>query len=1075
MLKKIPMKTNKFISYTLLILFTHSILAQKEYLQYRSANNPLYWKNRKPYMGYWQQDVHYSIYAKLNDTTNIISGEEEIIYWNNSPDQLTELFFHLYNNAQCKNSYLSDLYRNNKIPLKYGKYRENNLGTEILSIQINGQNITNYEIDNTIMRVPLAQKLLPNDSLVIKIKFRTYFDKEAIRNRMKMFESFGYKHYDIVHWYPRLSVYDHKMKWDTQQHLDHEFYGDFGSYYVELSLPNYYIVDGTGILINENEVLPKELRQKLDLSNFKTKPFNSPPSEIIKPDGTYKTWKFSAINVHDAAYTADPTYRIDEKIINGVRCIALVQEPHAAGWLNATEYMTKIIDVNSKNIGPYYYPKMICADAQDGMEYPMLTLDGGFDPYYRTLLIHEMTHNWFFGMLGSNETYRAFLDEGFTQFYTADTYQQIDGPFSYRYLPENKYEKIFFEPMKELDASVYTPYYTNVGVQQMDMPLNTHSDDFNGEIRHGGGYGLVYFKTATMLKNLEYVLGRKLFDEGMQYYFHKWKFAHPYPEDFRESIIEYTKTDLNWFFDQWLETTKTIDYKICSVKRKGNGVYQIKFKRKGEMQMPIDFAIVDKNDSAHHYYIPNTWFERPTNANKLPRWIGWGPKLKTTYIATVNIGQGNKIKQVMIDPSYRLADIDWTNNVYPFKTEVNFDPKIYQPLNWKYYEMKIFPALWYNGFDGIKIGANLTGNYLNTKNIFDLSFYFNSGLAQNYLDTNISKNSFYPFSVMLSYKTSLLKKIMKKTFVFADGRYIDGLKFASLGFEKFIKNDQWRFYIYYKAMWRDVWQDSVYLLNPSEWTYKALNGAFHIGFENNYHHINGNGQLSMDIRASAFSKYTDYSYIRLQNTHHLNLWKTIFHTRIFAQYGIGNFIPSESMLYVAGANPEEMMDNKYTRSMGIIPPNWAKYDNVTNHFAYGGGLNLRGYNGYLLPYLNQDATLRYNYKGLSGAAVNAELELTPLFSFLKIKKLKNAVQLQPYLFGDIGTININYTNEVWKFSEPMADAGAGIALKISKWGPLTKVNPFIIRFDAPLFINRLPYAEKDYFQFRWLISINRAF
>ncbi|GIV27068.1 MAG: hypothetical protein KatS3mg027_0882 [Bacteroidia bacterium] len=1006
-------------SITVLLLelaFSLSIYSQKEYLQYRSQENPLYWKNRKPHAAYWQQDVHYNIYAKLNDTTNIIDGYEEIIYWNNSPDKLNELFFHLYNNAQCKNSYLSDLYKNNRIPLKYGKYRENNLGTEVVEILIErkilnqcdsimniqavdantikesysvvcdtikvNQRIKNYEIDNTVMRVPLEFPLLPNDSIVIKIKFRTYFDKEAIRNRMKMFESFGYKHYDIVHWYPRISVYDHKMKWDTHQHMDHEFYGDFGSYYVELSLPEQYVLDGTGILLNEKEALPEELRKKLDLSNFKNKPFNSPPSEIIKPTGKYKTWKFSAINVHDVAYTADPTYRIDEKIYNGIRCIALVQEPHAIGWLNATDYMTKIIAVNSKNIGPYYYPKMICADAQDGMEYPMLTLDGGFDPFYRTLLVHEMTHNWFYGMVGSNETYRAFLDEGFTQFYTADTYQQIDGPFSYNHLPQNKYEKLSFDPIREMDASVYNPYYNYVVMQQFDMPLNTHSDDFNGGIRHGGGYSLVYFKTATMLKNLEYILGRKLFDEAMQYYFHKWKFAHPYPEDFRETIIEYTKTDLNWFFDQWLETTKTIDYKVSRVKRIGNGQYKVTFKRKGEMQMPIDFTVIDKNDSAIHYHIPNNWFVKPTNANVLPRWIGWGHKLKTTYTTTLNLGKDNGIKQLIIDPSYRLADVDWTNNYYPNskKYEVNFDWKVYKPVNWKIYEMKLFPVLWYNGFDGIKVGANLTGDYLKFKNVFDATLYFNTGFVQNYLDDAVPRNRFYPFSFLFNYKTRL-NFLGKQTYLFADGRFIDGLKLASLGLEKFYNNQQTRLYIYYKAIWRDQWRDSVYLFNSYLWSRNVLNGSFHFGVEQNYGHNNVKGQFSIDLRASAFSSWVDYSYVRIQNILRFKLWKFDLHTRAFAQHGMGSFIPGESALYVAGASPEEMMDNKFTRSMGIIPPDWIKYGAVTNHFALGGGLNLRGYNGYVLPVQDRDGTLVYNFLGLSGGFIKCRVGVYSIIFF----------------------------------------------------------------------------------------------
>ncbi len=1057
----------------ILFLLSSFLFSQNEYVQYKSKANTLYWKNRKPYEGYWQQDVHYNIHAALNDSTDIITGEEEIIYWNNSPDELSEIFFHLYNNAQCKNSYLSDLYKNNKAPLKYGKYREKNVGIEIIDISIQGQGASKYEIDNTIMKLALDKKLKQNDSIVIKVKFKTYFDKEAIRNRMKLFNAFGYKHYDVVHWYPRVSVYDKKMRWDTQQHMDHEFYGDFGSYYVEFSFPNNYIVDGTGIMLNEDEVMPKTLRQQLDISNFLKKPFNSAPSEIVKKNNTYKTWKFSAINVHDVAYTADPTYRIGEKTINGIRCIALVQEPHAVGWYNAADYMTKIIETNTQNIGRYYYPKIICADAQDGMEYPMLTLDGGFDPYYRTLFIHEMTHNWFFGMVGSNETYRAFLDEGFTQFYTADTYQFIDGPFVPEQVPTNFYEKSFFDQTKEIDASVYNPYYYYVVMQKKDMSLNTHSDDFNGALRHDGGYGLVYYKTATMLKNLEYVLGRKLFDESMKHYFEKWKFCHPYPEDFRESIIEYTQTDLNWFFDQWLETTKTIDYKISKIKRiKKTESYQITFKRKGEMQMPLDFVVIDKQDSAHYFHIPNTWFEKNTSATKLPRWIGWGNKLKPTYTATVNIH--SKIKQVVIDPTYRLADVDWTNNIKPIKLDVKFDSKTNQQLNWKSYDMRLGPNIWYNGYDGLKFGLTLSGNYLKIKHQFDATLWFNSGFLQNYLDTSVGKASHYNLSALLNYKTAI-NKIFNNSNVYLQGKLLDGLKSGLAGVEHYSYNRKTRYYIYYKAMWRDQNRDLVYLLLPNEWTNKTLNGAFHFGVEKNYNYNSGFGQIMLDIRASAFSNATDYSYAQVQHINTQKISKLNFRTRLFAQYGVANAAPYESMLYVAGANPEMMMDNKYVRSMGIIPPDWAKYGAVTNHFSYGGGLNLRGYNGYVLPTLNKDGSIQYNYKGLTGFSANAELEFGQLFSFLKIKKLGNAVKIEPYFFGDVGTININKPNTALKFYDALVDAGAGVALTINKWGPITQVKPLTIRFDSPMFINRLPYNETTYFQFRWLLTINKSF
>ena len=1055
----------------LLLLLPICVLAQTEYIDYRSVTNPLYWKNRKPFAGYWQQDVHYTIKAEINDSSDIVTGHQELTYWNNSPNDLSFVYFHLYNNAQCKDSYLSDLYKNNDYHLKYGKYREKNLGTTVDKIVLNGKELKT-ELDNTILKVYLPKPIPSGESVTFEIDFKTYFDKEVIRNRMKMFNAFGNKHYDLVHWYPRISVFDRKMNWDTDQHMDHEFYGDYGTFYVELTLPNYYIVDGTGTMVNEKEMLPDSLRAKLDISNFLTKPWNSPPSTIVKKDGTKKTWKFSATNVHDVAFTADPTYRIGETLSEGVRCIALVQEPHAAGWRNATQYMAKIVEVNNYNIGKYYYPKMICADANDGMEYPMITLNGGFDPGYRTLFIHEMTHNWFFGIVGSNETYRAFLDEGFTQFYTADSYQFIDGPLVKSPPLKSKYAQKFTNPVRVIDEQIYNGYYGSVVTRGEEVPLNTHSDDFNGGIRHGGGYSSVYFKTATMLKNLEYVLGRAFFDKAIQHYYNQWKFCHPYPEDFRNSVIQYTGIDLNWFFDQWLETTKTIDYKIGRVKKKGKGVYELTFKRKGSMQMPVDFTIIDKNDSAHHYYIPNNWFEKPTRANTLPRWIGWGPKLKPTYTTTVHIS--NKIKNVIIDPSYRLADVDMLNNVKRNKIDITYDSKIYNPQNWKQYDMRVRQALWYNGYDGVKIGEHLNGNYLNVKHVFDLTAWFSTGLGQIGFDTTVSTNSYNPISILFNYKTTL-NRYIKKTNLYLQLRSIDGLDGGTIGLEKKSNNDKTRFYTHYKAMLRDLPQDMIYLLNKNEWGYQKFNSTMHFGMEHNYRYHRGVGNIMLNLFASAFTKDYDYSGIKLTVVNRNDLGKININTRVFAQAGFGNNIPSESALYVAGANNEELMDNKYTRSIGIFPFEWAGFGNNTNHFTAGGGLNLRGYSGYLLADKGPDGLIRYNYKGISGASFNTEIEFGELFSFMNFKFLKNSIKLQPYLFGDAGLINTNYTFEANKMSELMYDAGVGTTFSILRWGPLYGIAPLTIRFDMPLFISRLPYNEKDYFQFRWMIGINKAF
>lgn len=161
--------------------------------------------------------------------------------------------------------------------------------------------------------------------------------------------------------------------------------------------------------------------------------------------------------------------------------------------------------------------------------------------------------------------------------------------------------------------------------------------------------------------------------------------------------------------------------------------------------------------------------------------------------------------------------------------------------------------------------------------------------------------------------------------------------------------------------------------------------------------------------------------------------------------------------------------------MGFFPKEWGNYGNMTNHFTAGGGLGLRGYSGYLLAQKNADGTITYNYKGITGAAFNAEIEFGKLFKFINPKFLKNSVKIQPYLFGDAGIINTNPAGTANVMSDVMADAGIGTTFSIVRWGPLYNVKPLTVRFDFPLFVSRLPFEEKDYLQFRWMIGINKAF
>jgi len=1034
---------------------------------FRSADNSLYWKNRAPKTDYWQQDVHYRIAASVDEETDIISAKMELSYWNNSPDTLHEVFFHLYQNAFQPNSYADKNDQAQSRKNSFGKYEQDGKGTEVLSLSMNGKAVE-QQLDNTILRIIPNQPILPNSKTEFNVEFKTYFDQGSMGRRMKLFDSGEFTHYDGVHWYPRISVYDRKFGWTTDQHLGSEFYGDFGTYDVALTFASNYILDATGFLLNRDVVLPPDLRQKLDIKNFADKPQNQKASVIIPYDSSeHKTWIFHAENVHDFAFTADPNYRIGEAEWNGIKCYALAQEGNASSWQNAAEYTAKTIKVFSEGVGLYKYHKMIVADAEDGMEYPMLTLDGGGDPDYRGLLVHEIGHNWFYGQVGNNETYRAALDEGFTQYLTAYGMRKIDGDTVVEEPSDNWYRKKFEKEKLVMDDEIYYGFMRSA-MNYSDPRLNTHSDEFEKDYRDG--FGHVYYKTATMLYNLEYVLGDTLFANALKHYFNQWQFCHPYFEDFRSSIIRYTKVDLNWFFDQWLESQKRIDYAITRVRKSDEkGKYILKFKRKGDMQMPLDFQVVDNNDSIHRFHVSNTWFSKETDATVLPKWTGFN-HLNKTYEAEITIPEG--IKQVQIDPTNRLADVYMLDNSSKSNISIELDHQVYNRPDWHKYEFAARPDLWYNGFDGMKFGIHLNGGHFNTNHVFNFYLWANSGFGQWDVPENVEKNQFMQMNFLFDYKTSL-SRYWKNSEVNVAARILDGLYNAELGFSKQTRKKNTTFKLYFRSLYRHGDRDIAYLLNRNTWNANMWNNSFNLDVKHTYRYGSGNGELNIGLRSSALGSDYDYHQLKLEAKNSTKLWRLVLKTRLFAQLGTGSNWAPESQLYLGGANPEQMMDNKFVRSSGIFPSSWATFQESNNRLHYGGGLNLRGYVGYLAPENVEDGVV-LAFAGISGASINAELEFDEIFG-LRPWWTRNWLDIDMYLFGDLGFISTNKPNETLAFAKPRADAGLGASITIKKWGALDKVKPLTVRFDMPLFLNRTPALDPEPWAFRWMLGISRAF
>ncbi|MBT3207098.1 MAG: M1 family metallopeptidase [Bacteroidetes bacterium] len=1057
-------KRHVFVIVALLIntfLFAQKYNPLQKPNTYQNVDNPLYWKNRKPIEGYWQQDVHYKIKARLDEETDIVYGEEILKYTNNSPHELHHVFFHLYQQAFQPGSYADNQLKNVEYFRQYGSYEQQKLGC-IIEFVKHDNKILKTEIDNTIIKVFLEKPLKSGETIEFNIKFKAYFEIDTEWRRMGVYKVQNFKHYNGGHWYPRIAVYDMKFGWATDQHFGKEFYGDFGTYDVELTLASNFIVEGTGFLTNRAEVLPDDLRKKLDILNFVNKPIGEAPSEIIPYEkGKVKTWIFHAENVHDFVWTADPTYRIDEKEWNGIKAIALVQEQNTANWTQAAKTAIDVIEMFSKKFGMYNYHKVIVADARQGMEYPMITLDSGSDPNHQ-LFAHEIGHQWFFGQVGSNETYRGFLDEGFTQFLTVWALQE----FKNIGIETKNFNS---DELKNKNFKEYTPRFEYVyerylkkAIRNEEGTLNSHSDDFDSWPE----YRVVYRKGATMLFNLQYVLGDSLFFESMNYYFEKWKFCHPYPEDFRKAIIEFTQVDLNWFFDEWLETSKIIDYAIKSVKRlKKNDNYIVKFKRIGEMQMPIDFSVIAKSDSTYNFHIPNTWFVKETDATVLPKWFGWR-KIQPEYYAKITVPSG--IKNIKIDPSLRLADINMLNNTKKFPIKYFWRTPYSNTDNWTKYMFYVSPDVWYNAIDGFRFGLNLHGDYMKYLHKVDFTIWYNSHLAiqKKLFDENLK---YEKISYKLSYSTGLNKYLDQTTFN-VNALYSEGLESYSISFIKKFNSKQ-KVYFLLKSMIREESQDIAYLIYPKDWGAGNYNNTVNFGFEINKKYKKSKLIYNFYFKTSALSSDYNFTFASFSTKYYKEIGKFDLSNRTFFQFGFGTNWAKESSLYLAGANPEQLTDNQFFRSVGYFAHDWYGFGDQTNHIHSGGGLNLRGYSGYFANYELSNGDIKQTYFGSTGASTSFELDFDKLIKS-NSTIIRNFIKFDTYLFSDIGIINYNEPEEALKFADIRVDAGIGADLKFYSESSSA---PLILRFDVPIFLNHPSYEDNDYITYRWLIGIGRAF
>lgn len=582
----------------------------------------------------WQQKVKYEMNVEMDVSKNLFKGTQKLYYTNNSPDTLVRAFYHLYFNAFQPNSMMDVRSRTISDPDRRVLDRIQNLtpveigSLKVKTLSMNGEKVV-FEHVETILEVDLKEPILPGQTVVFDMEFEGQVPLQVRRAGRDNAEGIRYS---MSQWYPKMAAYDVRG-WHSNPYVGREFYGNFGDFDVKITIDKSYILGGTGYLQNVNEI---------------GHGYEDEGIKVPNPKGKNLTWHFFAPNVHDFMWAASPNYTHEKvKMQDGpmVHFLYVKSEKTEENWTKLKGYTTDAIQYMSDNFGKYPYDQYSVVQGGDGgMEYPMATLITGHRNL-RSLVgvtVHELIHSWYYGVLGFNESSEPWLDEGFT---TWGTSVVMDAVFE----KDNKF----------IHDGSYKSYF-RLAKAGYEEPLTTHGDHYNLNSAYGPG---TYNKGAVFVEQLAYVIGKENFDKAMLRLWDEWKFKHPNGNDVIRVMEKVSGMELDWYYDYFITSTKTIDYGINSVEGEGKNT-KITLERFGMMPMPIDMVVTYVDGSQEMIYLPLVIQRgsKPEEAG-MPKRVATQKWPWTNYTTEVNVGRPiSEIKSVEIDPSLRLADINRENN-----------------------------------------------------------------------------------------------------------------------------------------------------------------------------------------------------------------------------------------------------------------------------------------------------------------------------------------------------------------------------------------------------------------------------
>ncbi|MFN8154300.1 MAG: M1 family metallopeptidase [Bacteroidia bacterium] len=513
---------------------------------------------------YFQQEVNYKIDVALNDRKHMLSANIEMEYINRSPDTLTEIWMHLWPNGyKGRNTALCNQKLADGDASLYFADEEKRGYIDSLEFTTDNESVKwDYHRNNTdICVLHLNKPLLPGNRVLIRTPFIVKIP-DATFSRM----GHSGQAYAISQWYPKPAVYD-RNGWHPIPYLDQgEFYSEYGSFNVSITLPANYVVAATGDLQTESELqwLNQKAAEPKNIS--KEDPF--PPS-----DTKTKTIRYTQKNVHDFAWFADKRYYVSKGEVtlpqsgNKVTTWTLYRNREGEYWKNAINYLNQAVLFYSEKVGEYPYNNCTALfgplSAGGGMEYPNVTIIGetGSGFLLDAVIAHEVGHNWFYGILGSNERDHPWMDEGMNS--------SVESRYVLHHYPTDKFGKknelsdavnggklIGIDKFDYHESSLFE--YQLPASIHIDQPIEMRSSEYL-PLNYGA---VVYKKTALAFDYLRAYLGESLYDQCMHAYFEEWKFKHPQPQDVKAVFEKVSGKNLSWFFDDLFNTTNQQDFAL---------------------------------------------------------------------------------------------------------------------------------------------------------------------------------------------------------------------------------------------------------------------------------------------------------------------------------------------------------------------------------------------------------------------------------------------------------------------------------------------------------------------------------